>query len=356
MTKAVQNQASSVGRPFFARASSCFCTNSSRGSHFLHEVERIDHRAFAGIQGDERLGQRQRADELIAIRKLRRAQLRAGQALGIRHSGNVTVIHAVAPEPHRRERDFLLHDPAKIRAKRIGLVAVLSAGFRIELRHGVGETLQTLQREGVVAVVPVPIASGHGVIAQHLRRHEAGHEKILPIGNVLHVGIPLADDPIGRRLQSRAVLLEPLLVAGEEISFGHGEQQPARSRRACRRGCSPCRVSWWRPTPRLRCRRNNRRPISRPAASENTHRPDSTYRAGRPDPYRGRRGRPRTPARPTCAGPATDSPSRAIGVRYVRCVVRVQAHLRVALNHAVMNVQTASHRSMPIRLIANVEL
>ena len=60
------------------------------------------------------------------------------------------MVHAVAPEPHRRQRRLPFHRPADVFAKRLGLVAVLPACFRIELRQGVGETLQSLQSKGIV--------------------------------------------------------------------------------------------------------------------------------------------------------------------------------------------------------------
>ena len=62
----------------------------------------------------------------------------------------ITVVRAVAPEPHRRQRRLPFHGPADVLAKRLGLVAVLPAGFRIELRQGVGETLESLERKGIV--------------------------------------------------------------------------------------------------------------------------------------------------------------------------------------------------------------
>ena len=131
-------------------------------------------------------------------------------------------------EPNRREHRFSINSSAEVFAKCLGLIAVLPACLRVELRQSVGKTLESLERQGIVDVVPVPVATGDCIIAEHARGHQAGHHEILPIGNVLHIGRPLTDDPIGGRLQSCPIPLEPLPIAGEEIAIGHGKQESAR--------------------------------------------------------------------------------------------------------------------------------
>ena len=157
----------------------------------------------------------------------------------------------------------------------------------------------------------MPVTTGQSIIAQHARRHQTGHQEVLPVGNVLQVEIPLTDDPVGRRLHSDAVPLEPLLVAGQEIALRHAEQESAR--RGVRAVMAVSHVV-----------SHARRPLQGPVSiriiavrlrarglQKMLDIPCRPHRAGPPYPFHGRLGPPQRQVLPTCACLSTGTRPRA---------------------------------------------